>query len=130
MKKSTILLLFILCLGFAGCGRDADVNSFMSEWNSVTNEISKSVENGNVDQAQKTLDAKKDSLRAKWVSLKNIKDSQVSEDSKKKLEEVMKKSKETLLTAVMKGTMKIADDKSAVDKMQNLMKEYTSIISN
>ncbi len=129
MKKLTILLIVVFCLGLAGCSKDAEITTFITELDAVTNEMSKSLEAGNIDEAKKNFDAKKDSLKAKWSGLKDARGFQVSEDTKKKLEDGMKKNGETLQSAIMKGSMKMATDKGAIDKMQTLMKDYLAIFT-
>lgn len=129
MKKLTILLLFVFGLSLAGCSKDSEINAFLSELEGVTNEMAKSLENGNIDEAQKNFNAKKDSLKTKFGGIKEARGFQVSEATKKKMEEDMKKNGATLQSAVMKGSMKIATDKGAVDKMQALMKDYMSIFT-
>jgi hypothetical protein len=129
MKKLTVLLLFVFCLNFAGCSKDGEVATFMTEWDSVTNEMAKSLEAGSIDEARKTFDAKKDSLKTKWDGVKGARGFQVSEASKKSMEDGAKKNMETLSNAIMKGSMKMAGDKAASDKMQALMKEYGAIFT-
>lgn len=127
MKKLTVFLVMACCLSLLGCSKDGEITAFMTEWEAVTNEISQKLETGDVDGAQTAFNAKKESLKSKWEGVKGARGFQVSEDAKKKMEEGAKKNMSTLTSAVMKGSMKMATNKGAVDKMQALMKEYTDI---
>ncbi|MCD9189065.1 MAG: hypothetical protein LUM44_21790 [Pyrinomonadaceae bacterium] len=127
MKKLTVFLVMVFCLGLLGCSKDGDVDAFVAELDSVTNEMAQKLEAGDVDAAQTAFSAKKDALKAKWETLKTARGFQVSEAAKKKLEEGFKKNTTTLQSGVMKGSMKLATNKGAVDKMQALMKDYMSV---
>jgi hypothetical protein len=127
MKKLSILLIAVFALGLAGCSKDAEINSFLTEWETVTNDMSAKIEAGDVDGAKTAFDGKKESLKASWDEVKTARGFQVSEDTKKKMEESTKKNMNTLMSASMKGTMKMAGDKAKSDKLQALMKEYGEI---
>lgn len=127
MKKLTVFLVMAFCLSLLGCSRDGDVDAFVTELDNVTNEMAQKLEAGDIDAAQTAFSAKKDALKSKWESLKTARGFQVSEAAKKKLEEGFKKNATTLQSGVMKGSMKLAKNKGAVDKMQALMKDYMSV---
>lgn len=127
MKKLTVILLAVFALGLAGCSKDAQINAFLTEWETVTNDMVAKIEAGDVDGAKTAFDAKKDSLKSSWDGVKTAKGFQVSEDTKKKMEESAKKNMSNLMGAVMKGTMKMAGDKAKSDKLQALMKDYGEI---
>lgn len=129
MKKLTLFLVLAFCLSMVGCSKDGEINAFMAELETVTKEMSQKLENGDVDGAQTAFDAKKESLKSKWSSMKDARGFQVSEGTKKKMEEDMKKNMSTLQGAVTKGAMKIATDKAKVDKMQALLKDYATIFT-
>lgn len=127
MKKITVFLLAIFALGLVGCSKDAQINSFLTEWETVTNDVSAKIEAGDVDGAKTAFDAKKGSLKKNWDEIKNIRDFQVSEETKKKMEASVKKNTDTLVNATMKGTMKMGGDPAESEKLQALMKEYGEI---
>ncbi len=127
MKKISILLIAVFALGLAGCSKDAEINSFLTEWETVTNDMVAKIEAGDVDGAQAAFDGKKESLKTSWDNVKTARGFQVSEDTKKKMEEGAKKNMSNLMGAVMKGTMKMGGDKPKSDKLQALMKEYGEI---
>lgn len=127
MRKLTIFLAAIFALGLIGCSKDAQVNSFLTEWETVTKEISAKIETGDIDGARAAFDAKKDSLKKNWDEIKNARNIQVSEETQKKMEESAKKNTETLLNATTEGAMKMGDDMEKTNKLQALMKEYGEI---
>lgn len=127
MKKLTAFLLAIFALSLVGCSKDAQVNSFLSEWGTVTKDMSARIETGDVDGAKAAFDAKKDSLKKNWDEIKNARSIQVSQETQKKMEESAKKNTETLLNATMEGTMKMGGDVEKSNRLQALMKEYGEI---
>ena len=129
MFKTFALGIFALfCLSSFGCSKDAEINSFLIEWDAVTNEIVQKIDtnpsSAGVDEAQKTWDEKKTDLKAKWDKVKEARGFQVSKDVQKRMEESAKKNV-TALTAVMsKNVVKLATDKGAADKFKKLMEDY------
>jgi Tfp pilus assembly protein PilP len=92
-RKSICLLLVVACLVIVGCGKkDDQINSFVTEINTFTDELVKKVESApnasdGVDEAQKYMDSRKADLKTKFDSVKNIGENQVSEDTKKKMQD-------------------------------------------
>jgi hypothetical protein len=128
--KFAIGLVVLFCLAFAGCSKDAEINSFLTEWEAVTNEIVQKIDANpslaGVDDAQKTWNEKKVGLKAKWDSLKDARGFQVSKDTQKKMEESARKNVTALTTVMSKNVMKLATDKGATDKFKKLMEDYGS----
>lgn len=92
-RKTVSLLLVLACLALAtACGKkDADINAFVTEINTFTDELVKKVESAptpaqGVDDAQKHLDSRKADLKAKFDSVKNIGENQVSKETRDKLQ--------------------------------------------
>lgn len=127
MKKITLFLMLAFCLSLAGCSKDAEIGAFITEWDTTTNDMVQKINTGDVDGAKTAFDAKKESLKSKWNGIKDAKGFQVSEDSKKKMEESMKKNMSALMGAMTSNMMKLAADKPKMDKLQALIKEYGEI---
>lgn len=127
MKKLTVFLVAIFALSMVGCSKDAQINAFMTELETVTNDMSAKIEAGDVDGAKAAFDAKKDSLKKGVEEIKTARGFQVSEETKKKFEESMTKNGNTLASASMKGVMKMGGDQAKTDKLTALMKEYGEI---
>jgi Tfp pilus assembly protein PilP len=92
-RKPVCLLIVLACLAIVGCGKkDSQINDFVTEINTFTDELVKKVESASspsvgVDEAQKYMDSRKADLRAKFDSVKNIGENQVSEETKKKMQD-------------------------------------------
>jgi hypothetical protein len=133
MKKIASLLLVVFCLSLVGCSKDADVEAFMTENNSVIKEIVSKIEanpsEAGVDEAQKVLDARKAGLTDKWTAIKSARGVQVSEAVTKKLEESMKNDMKLLTDVTQKHGMKLAQSGKAMDKFMSLLKSYQAIIT-
>ncbi len=130
MKKVGLLLIAILCLGLAGCSKDAEINAFITEFDAATKEIVAKIDAdpsaSGIDAAQKAFDGKKASLKAKWDGIKDAVGFQVSADTKKKLEESVSNNMKALMDVSMKNAMKMATDKDAAAKFKTLLTDYQS----
>jgi hypothetical protein len=128
MKKITVFLLAVFCLGMIGCSKDAEIEAFITENEAVLKDITAKIDANptaaGVDEAQKSFDAKKASLKAKWDGIKGAVGMQVSDATKKKLEDSMNASGKALIDVSTKHSMKLATDPGAVQKFTALMKEY------
>lgn len=127
MKKFTLFLIVVFALGLTGCSKDAEINSFLTEWDNVTNEMVAKIEAGDVAGAKTAFDGKKESLKKGWDGIKTARGMQVSEDTKKKMDASMQKNMSNLMNSMQKGAMKIGADRAKADQLQVLMKEYGDI---
>jgi hypothetical protein len=127
MKKVTLLLLVVFCLGLTACSKDAEVNAFISENHSVIEDIVKKVDadpsEKGVDEAQKSFDSKKAGLKAKWDAIKDARGAQVSADVTKKLNEGVAADMKMLSDVQSKIT-----DVEASQKFAKLVQDYASVI--
>ena len=128
MRKVTLLMMFALCLALAGCSKDAEVNAFIAENNQVIKDMTAKIDANpsaaGVDDAQKSFDAKKSNLKAKWNEIKEARGMQVSEDVQKKLTDSMTADMKLLTDSAEKNAMKLAMDDAAMPKFQKLMTDY------
>ena len=128
MKKVSLVLFFALCLVFAGCSKDAEAEAFIAENDAVMKDMTAKIDANpsaaGVDDAQKSFDAKKDSLKSKWDAIKDARGAQVSSETQKKLNDSMTGNMKTLTDVSMKNAMKLAMDKEAATKFQKLMNDY------
>ena len=127
MKKLLIFTVLLCCAAFAGCSKDAEINSFMTEFESVTADITAKLEAGNIDAARKTFDEKKGSLQDKWDSIKGARGFQVSEEMQEKLTESVTKNVTALGMAAGKAKLKTISDKDKSTEIDDLLKEYKDI---
>ena len=125
MKKITVFLALVFCLAMSGCSKDAEIEAFIKEMDGVTKDVVAKIEANptaaGVDEAQKAFDARKADLKSKWDAIKDAVGMQVSEGTKKKLEDSMKNNMSSLTSASMKVVM----DPAAGPKLQKLIADYT-----
>lgn len=128
MKKVTLFLLAVFCLGLAGCNKDAEVDAFLTEFESTTAEIARKIDENpsaaGVDEAQKAFTAKKPALLEKFDAIKGARGFQVSEAKQKEMSDRVTKSATALSDVAKKHAMKLAMDKDAMTKFQSLLKDY------
>lgn len=127
MKLKSSIVSLVLVVSLMGCSKDAEIANFMTEWDTVTMNMTRDLESGNVDAARKTFDANRASLAAHWADVKGARGFQVSKASMQKVQEGTTKNMNAISSAVFKGTLKTAGDKSASLKMQTLLKEYAAV---
>jgi len=131
MKKITLFLIAVFCLSLAGCSKDAEINAFITEFESTTKEMTSKIDADpsadGIAAAQKAFDAKKAGLKTKWDAIKDAVGFQVSADTKKKLEDSVTNNMKALGDVATKNATKMAESEGAVDKFTALMKDFQSI---
>lgn len=132
MKKTALFLLLACCLCLAGCSKDSEVNAFITELDSTTNDMVKKIDanpnSAGIDEAQKAFDAKKADLKTKLDAFKDAANFQVTADTRKKLEDSIKNNFQALANVFTKNLMKMAADKDAQSKYQTLIKDYQNTL--
>lgn len=133
MKKVTLLLVAVFCLGLAGCSKDAEINAFITEFDSTTKDLISKIDadpsSAGIDAAQKSFDGKKAGLKTKWDAIKDAVSFQVSADTKKKLEDTVKNNMKNLMDVSMKHATTIASDDEAEKKFTKLLNDYQSMFT-
>ncbi len=128
MRKVTLFLVIVFCLGMTGCSKDAEVQAFIDEFDATTKEMVSKIEadpsSKGIDEAQKAFDAKKASLKAKFDAFKDARSAQVSADMQKKLVDSSNANGKALGDVRTKNMSKIQADPEAVPKFQKLIKDY------
>lgn len=131
MKNLPLIALLMFCIALGACNKDADVEAFITEFDATTNEMVAKINNtptsAGIDEAQKVFEAKKPALKAKLDIFKGAKEMQVSEAMQKKLKNCAEKNGNALGAAVMNNRAKFVGDKAAMEKFQNMMKDYAAI---
>lgn len=129
MKKLTFLFIAVLCLGLSACNKDAEIDAFLVEFESTTDEVVKKIDDNptaaGVDDAQKAFSAKKPALQEKFDAIKNARGFQVSEAKQKEMVDRVTKSAMKFSEVQQKHMMKLAMDKDASTKFQSLLKDYS-----
>lgn len=135
MFKSIKLMLplaLAATLLLSGCKKDAQINSVLADFNSFTIELVKKVESAQtpargVEEAQKYLDEKKAELRSKWESIKSVKNFQVSDDTKKRMEEDLKKNLMSVYGLQSKYINESIKDDAFKTKLEKLVSDYKDL---
>jgi ABC-type uncharacterized transport system auxiliary subunit len=126
------ILIVLTCLVLAGCKKDADVKTVLTDFDKFTDELVKRVESASdpaagVDDAQKYFDSKKAEMTTKMDSLKEIRGYQVGDETKKMMESSLvddAKKIANLQVKYMGTSMRDATFKAKLDK---LTRDYQSL---
>ena len=134
MKRVTLFLILVFCIGLTGCSKDAEVNAFISEFDSTTKELISKIDSNptasGIDNAQKAFDGKKAALKAKWDAIKDAVGFQVGADTKKKLEDTIKKNMDDLVAVASKHAETIGSDETAGQKFTKLMDDFAGMFAD
>jgi hypothetical protein len=114
--------LFCLCLSFAACSKNAEVQDFVKEQDALVAEITAA---SNADAAQKAFDAKKADLKAKLAPLKTARGFQVSKESMTALTTSLTSG----VTSVCGLQLKAITDVAEGAKYKALCDDYTSTMT-
>lgn len=127
-KLLSLLVLGVVCLSFAGCKKDDEINSAMADIHTTTEEIVKIINMtptaAGVDDAQKYWDSKKADLKKKWDGIKGARGFQVSEDTKKKMGESYVKDSMSIKSLEIKHMGVSIRDTAFKSKLEKLVKEW------
>ena len=131
-RYAALSLLLAASLLLAGCKKDAEINSVLADFNTFTNELVNKVDSAStpasgVDAAQKYLDEKKTELRAKWDSIKTVKNFQVSAETKKRMEDDLKKNLLSVYGLQNKYLDEAIKDPAFKAKMNKLVNDYKDL---
>src|SRR5436190_19890207 len=132
LKRFTILAFVLVCLFVSGCKKDTQINSVIAELDSFTTDLVKRVESApnssaGVDDAQKFLDSKKSDLTAKIASLKDIRGYQVSEETKKKMNDSVTNDVKRVAGLQIKYIATSMRDAAFKTKLEKLTRDYQSM---
>lgn len=132
MRNTLFILLITIAAAFSACSlnKDAEVNSFISEMDKLTNEIVKTVDEKpttGVDRAQQLLDARKSELKASFDKLKDVRGFQLSEEMKKKFTDAVTKNVTAVNTLQIKYAGESVTNEGFGEKLRRLSTDYNSI---
>ncbi|HEY0544181.1 MAG TPA: hypothetical protein VGC91_02200 [Pyrinomonadaceae bacterium] len=128
-RKPVSVVLVLVCLALSACGKkDDQINSFVKEINSFTEELVKKVENAptpseGVDEAQKYMDSRKTELKDKFNSVKGIGENQLSDETKKNMKDSFYQDG----VKVGQLTAKYGSDPEVKTKLQKLTQDFLSL---
>ena len=133
MRTKVLALLIVLAfLPLAGCKKDAEAKTILTDFDSFTAELVKRVDaasnpSDGVDDAQKYFDSKKAEMTGKMDTLKGLRGYQVGEETKKMMESSLvedAKKVANLQVKYMGASMRDAAFKAKLDK---LTRDYQSL---
>jgi hypothetical protein len=133
-KLACLSLAALLCALSLACKKDADINAVIAELDTFTKEIVKRVDANptaaGVDDAQKYFDSKKDDMTAKLASIKDVRDFQVSEETKKKMLETVTNDAMSLSQLQIKYMRNSMSDPAFKTKLQKLTQDYVTLLQS
>lgn len=125
---SLLLVLAYMMLATACAKKDDQINSFLNDINSFTDEMVNKVgaapnPSAGVDEAQKYMDAHKSEMKGKFDSIKNISENQVSEETKKKMQDNLYQDG----VKVGQLTAKYGSDPAIKAKLEKLTQDFQDL---
>ena len=134
-KLSCLSLAVVLCALALACKRDADVNAVIADLDSFTKELVGKVESNpnpsaGADEAQKYFDSRKDEMTKKLASIKNVREAQVSEETKKKMLESFTNNVTSVSKLQIKYIGQSMRDPALRGKLDKLTKDYTALLQS
>jgi hypothetical protein len=134
LKTVPMLVAAALALAASGCSRDAEIQAFLGDFDAFSTEIVKKVKmapdpSAGVTAAQQYLDENKDAIRRKLEAVKSVKNFQVSEETKKKMEDSFKKDAEAVAGLELDYVAKAALDAAFRTRIEKLIGDYRDVIT-
>ena len=127
MKKLILLTALTFCVALAGCSKDGEIDSFIAEFERVTQEMTTKIEAGDIDGAKKSFEDNKASLQSSWDDIKSARGFQVTEESKNKLMQSVTKNMSELSKATFRGAAKLGGDKEKTEELKSLLEDYRNV---
>ena len=130
------MLLALACLALlAGCKKDAQVDSVLTELDTFTKEMVAKIDSApnpsaGVDAAQKFLDSRKADLQAKLGTLKGLRGYQVSDETKKKMMESMTQNVMSVGKLKIKYMSSAMRDPALNAKLDKLNTDYQALLKS
>ena len=130
--KPLALIVAFACLLLAGCKKDAEVKTVLTDFDSFTNELVKRVESlsdpaAGVDDAQKYFDSKKAEMTTRMDTLKGIRGYQVGEETRKMMESSLVDDAKKIANLQVKYMGTSMRDPTFKAKLDKLTRDYQSL---
>jgi hypothetical protein len=130
--KPLALIVAFACLLVAGCKKDAEVKTVLTDFDSFTNELVKRVESASdpaagVDDAQKYFGSKKAEMTTKMDMLKGIRGYQVGDETRKMMESNLVDDARKIANLQMKYMGTSMRDQTFKAKLDKLTRDYQSL---
>ncbi|MCA1636323.1 MAG: hypothetical protein LC802_22190 [Acidobacteria bacterium] len=129
-------MLALACAALlAGCKKDAQVDSVLTEFDTFTKEMVAKIDSApnpsaGVDAAQQFLDSRKADLQAKLGTLKGLRGYEVSDETKKKMMESMTQNVMSVGKLKIKYMGMAMRDPALNAKLDKLNTDYQSLLKS
>ena len=133
-KALSLALVATVAVALAGCSKDKEVLAFTGELDAFTDNLVKTAKSApnpsaGIDAAQKYLDDNKAQLRQKLAAIKSVKNFQISEDTKKKMEASFVKNATAVASLGIQSAVLAATDAGFRTKLEKLMNDYKDMLT-
>jgi hypothetical protein len=127
-------LVVVAAAATVGCSKDKEVLAFVSDFDAFSNEIVKQVKSApnasaGVEAAQKYLDENKARVQQKMSVIKEVKNFQITDETKKKMETSIVDNVKTVAGLQIEYMGQVAMDRSLQAKFEKLIKDYHETIT-
>lgn len=129
LKKIIACLCVATGLLLMGCKKDDQIKSVIKDLDAFTTELVQKIETGGVDEGQKFMDSKKAEIKAKMDSIKDIRDFQVSDETKKFMTDSLTKDVTAVISLQMKYVSKSVADPTFKSKLEKLVADYRELLT-
>lgn len=123
-----------MSLALATCNRDGEVNAILATIDSFTTELVSRIEaTGNpstgVDEAQKYFDSRKDEVSAKMDALRRLRESQVTDATKRRITSSLVDDASKVGNLEIKYVSRSMNDPTFKTKLDKLVKDYQALLT-
>ena len=134
-KLSCLSLAVVLCALALACKRDADVGAVIADLDAFTKELVGKVESNpnpsaGADEAQKYFDSRKEEMTKKLASIKDVREAQVSAETKKKMEESFTNNVTNVAKLQLKYMNQSMRDPTLRPKLAKLSQDYNAMLQS
>ena len=132
--KRNLVLSLGLGLALVACSRDEEVNKVVADFDAFSKEIVNKVKTASnpaagIVEAQKYLDANKAAITRRLASIKDVKNFQLSDETKKKMEATVKSDAEAVAGLAMGYVGQLAMNADLRAKFEKLVNDYKGIVT-
>jgi hypothetical protein len=129
-KKLIAIFVLLACIAMTGCGkRDDEVNAVMKDLDTFTTEVVGKISSAKdpasgLIEAQKYFDARKADIKKKF----DIRGFQISEETKKKMEDGITKNVTSIASLQITYMNRTVEDKKFETGLEKLISDYQDLL--
>jgi hypothetical protein len=129
-----LALVAAFAAGLVACSRDEEVKAAMAELDSFSSALVKAVKtapnpSAGVDAAQKYLEANKGGVQQKMAAIKDLRNFQVSEETRKKLEACVMNNATAVAGLQLDYVSQAALDSEFSARLEKLVNDYKNVVT-